>query len=72
MDEFKKENFIGRYINLLKVFKCAYYCCENKIFKKGDDIVCFKQCEHFFHSDCYNILSENRELNDCMICAKIN
>ena len=33
--------------------KCAFDECDKNIFQLDDDLIIFKECNHFFHKDCF-------------------
>lgn len=55
LKEIRKTAWKGKCFNFsAKSFlTCKYSYCENKQFNKGDEVVCFVNCTHFFHKFCF-------------------
>jgi hypothetical protein len=53
----KKEAGKGTLIKVSEILKCQYNYCEAKNFKKGEEVVHFFNCLHFFHKDCFDKLN---------------
>ena len=57
---------------------CSFDECEkNQKFEKGDKIICFQNCNHFFHKECIEQIKElyfnydPDKINTCPICSQI-
>jgi hypothetical protein len=50
----KKDSGRGTFNKMSRILSCEYNQCEyeERKFKKGDDVVCFLNCQHFFHKNC--------------------
>ena len=58
--------------------KCDFDECDKKVFELEDDLIIFKECNHYFHKECFEgikKLYKNENTEDCIennFCPKCN